>query len=256
MNSLFDKNVNYWTGRAEGYSEVNQDELNGVQHDNWSGLLDEAILEHFDGRARNAIRVLDVGTGPGFFAIILTKLGYVVTAVDCTDAMLEQARSNAGPLAERIRFRNMNAEALALEDGQFDVVVSRNLTWNLAHPDAAYREWRRVLRDGGLLLNFDANWYNYLYDEEARAAYENDRANVQAQGLDDHYICTDIDAMEEIAREMPLSPVTRPARDRVVLSDLGMKEIEIREDIGKDVWSETERVNYAATPMFMIAAVK
>ena len=35
--------------------------------------------------------------------------------------------------------------------------------------------------------------------------------------LSDHDICTDIDAMEEIAKEVPLSRIARPAWDREVL---------------------------------------
>ena len=36
------------------------------------------------------------------------------------------------------------------------MIVSRNLTWNLPHPEMAYKEWLRVLKKGGRLLNFDA----------------------------------------------------------------------------------------------------
>ena len=50
----------------------------------------------------------------------------------------------------------MDAQKLDFEDNTFDVVISRNLTWNLEHPDVAYREWVRVLKVGGRLLNFDA----------------------------------------------------------------------------------------------------
>ena len=33
----------------------------------------------------------------------------------------------------------------------------------------------RVLKPGGLLCNFDADWYGHLYDEEKRSGYEKDR---------------------------------------------------------------------------------
>ena len=49
-----------------------------------------------------------------------------------------------------------------IQDGSFDVIVTRNLTWNLEEPQKAYQEWCRVLKKGGILLNFDAGWYNYL----------------------------------------------------------------------------------------------
>ena len=45
-----------------------------------------------------------------------------------------------------------------------------------------------------LLLNFDANWYNYLYDADLKQQYEQDRRNVQQNDLEDHYLSTDIDA--------------------------------------------------------------
>lgn len=79
----------YWTGRAEGYSQVNQHELATGQDRVW---LDE-IRRHLP---EGALKILDVGTGPGFFAILLTKAGYDVTAVDYTEAMLEEAKKNAG----------------------------------------------------------------------------------------------------------------------------------------------------------------
>ena len=86
------------------------------------------------------IRVLDVGTGPGFFAILLAELGYQVTAVDYTASMLDEARRNAGALASRICFRQMNAEELSFEAASFDVVVTRNVTWNLHEPEKAYAQ--------------------------------------------------------------------------------------------------------------------
>ena len=103
------ENIAYWSSRAPGYSKVNQEELQTRQHDVWSRALDGRIRGRFPNRRREDIRVLDVGTGPGFFAIILAELGYQVTAVDYTAAMLEQAEKNAGDLAAGICFRQMDA---------------------------------------------------------------------------------------------------------------------------------------------------
>ena len=157
---------------------------------------------------------------------------------------------------ERITFLRMDAQNLEFPDSTFDVVISRNLTWNLEHPEQAYREWHRVLRPGGILLNFDANWYGYLYDEEKREAYEQDRKNVESQSLEDHYLCTDIDAMERIARKVPLSHITRPQWDTEVMEETGFEEISWDTDVWKRVWSEEERLNYASTPMFMVTGRK
>ena len=106
------------------------------------------------------------------------------------------------------------------------------------------------------MLNFDANWYLHLYDSQKRKEYEQDRYNSQAQGFNDHYVCTDTTAMEEIARNLPLSRTMRPQWDSAVLLNLGFKKVMIEQDMGARVWDEEEQVNYASTPMFMIFAQK
>lgn len=242
----------YWSNRAEGYSMVNQEELAGEQKEKWLYYL----KTHFPDKSPQEISVLDIGTGPGFFAIILAEAGYRVTAVDYTKEMLKQARKNAGSLVDAITWMTMDAQHLSFEDNRFDVIVTRNLTWNLDEPARAYREWHRVLKPGGTLLNFDANWYAYLFDEEKRCLYEEDRANVARLNLEDQYTCTDIDAMEALARNMPLSNIQRPGWDEAVLSELGFSSILVEENMGDQVYSFMERINYAATPLFCVQAYK
>ena len=87
-----EENIHYWTHRASGYSAVNQEELATDQKAVWRGVIAGKIAGNHPGKRPDEIRVLDVGTGPGFFAIILAELGYQVTAVDYTASMLEEAR--------------------------------------------------------------------------------------------------------------------------------------------------------------------
>ena len=256
--NLLEATEKYWTNRADGYSQVNQEELSGLQHTNWKNFLLEEINKTYPGHQSSEIQVLDIGCGPGFFSVILAECGYPVTAIDYTQAMLEKAKGNARDcgVQDRINFFQMDAQALDFSDDTFDLIVSRNLTWNLQEPERAYREWCRVLKKDGLLLNFDANWYGYLFDDKKRADYEKDRRKTIELGMEDHYTCTDIDAMERIAYRMPLSPVERPAWDLDLLREMGMQHVEARCDIGGQVLSEVEQVNYAATPIFMVRAMK
>ncbi len=253
-NDLFETNHSYWAQRSESYSEVNKEELAGSSRHNWSSVLREAIASHFPGRAPGSIRVLDIGTGPGFFAILLAEQGFDVTAVDFSPAMLEEAKQNAGALAEIIDFREMNAEALELAADSFDVTVSRNLTWNLPHPEAAYSEWARVLKADGLLLNFDSNWYHYLFDDSKREQFEADRASSAELGLGDQNVGENFDVMEDIALNMPLSEISRPEWDISVLTDLGFS-VTVDKDIWKKVWTIQEKTNFSSTPMFMVSAI-
>lgn len=253
--TILEENREYWTGRAAGYSEVNRLELATIQRERWKCCLRDEIARRFPAYCAEELQVLEVGTGPGFFAILLCELGYDVTAIDLTPAMLEEAKKNAGEMAGSIRFVEMNAEALTFEDASFDVVISRNLTWNLPNPDAAYAEWVRVLKPGGLLLNFDANWYAYLFDEKAQAAYDQDRINSAEQGVWDQNVGENFGVMENIARRVPLSSIRRPAWDLTELRSLGL-HARADEQIWQRLWSEEEKLNFSSTPLFMVRAMK
>ena len=239
QQTILSENKSYWTGRAASYSEVNQLELATQQRQKWSNCLHAEITRQFPDSASKSLRVLEVGTGPGYL----------------TPAMLTEAKKNAGELAGKIRWMEMNAEALDFEDASFDVVVSRNLTWNLPHPDKAYAEWTRVLKPGGLLLNFDANWYAYLFDDEAQAAYDRDRANSAERGVWDQNVGENFDVMEDIARRVPLSNIRRPEWDLALLQGLGL-QAEADGQIWQHVWSEEEKLNFSSTPLFLVRAVK
>jgi len=254
--NLRQKNIEYWSNRVEGYSEVNLQELLGVQHENWLKVFRKCFEENFSYTPLAELKVLDVGTGPGFFPILLAELGCKVTAVDLAEEMLKKAQENAGLLANRIEYRQMDAQNLTFTDACFDVVVSRNLTWNLPEPIKAYGSWYRVLKPNGIMLNFDANWYNYLFNDEDKRRYERDRKRVAALGFEDHYLGTDINTMEEIAVQMPLSKIVRPKWDVEILQKIGFTNIIVDCSVGERTLSEVEKANYAATPIFMIQAQK
>ena len=253
---LLEENRQYWSWRAPSYSELNREELTNGRHRRWKECLRGEIAAHFPGRKADTIRVLDIGTGPGFFAILLRELGHDVTAIDLTAAMLEEAKVNAGEFADSIRFMEMNAQELDFDDDRFDVIVSRNLTWNLPDPDKAYAEWIRVLKPGGLLLNFDANWYAYLFDAKACEEYARDRAVSAARGIEDRNVGENFDKMEEIARHIPLSSERRPAWDLRVLHGIGGVTADADETAWDRVWSEEEKINFASTPLFMVRGWK
>jgi len=238
--SYEEENIDYWTKRTPGYLEVNQGELASRQRAVWSSVISQRIAARFP---------------PGFFAVILTELGYRVAAVDYTASMLKAAKENAGSLAAQISFYQMNAEELDFPDNSFDVLVTRNLTWNLRHPKKAYARWTRVLKKGGLLLNFDAGWYRYLYDADAKKGHLQDRVNIAYSNVGDETEGTDVAAMESIARKAPLSARKRPEWDLDILRELGMEALADTE-IWKQVWTREERINNASTPMFLIEARK
>jgi release factor glutamine methyltransferase len=86
--------------------------------------LVEAALEHL---GREAVRILDVGTGSGAIAVALAhaRPQSHVTAVDLSPAALEVARRNAQRHGVLDRLTLLQSNLLAALDGaDFDVVVS------------------------------------------------------------------------------------------------------------------------------------
>lgn len=252
LDNLLEKVKTYWTQRSTGYCRTNEEELNSFKYKAWTDI----IHQYAPRVAEEPLAVLDAGTGPGFLALIMAGEGHKVTAIDCTEAMLDKARGNAKKYNRVISFEKMDAQDLAFADSTFDLVLTRNLTWNLERPEKAYREFYRVLSPGGRLLNFDANWYLHLHDPRKRQAYEQDRLNVRKYNCPDHYSSTDTKTMENIAAILPLSRAHRPEWDTGILARVGFKKIIIEMDIQDRVWDREEKINYGSTPMFMVCVEK
>ena len=256
MNNLKNEIHDYWTNRARGYSEYSQQEMADARRTMWRDKLLSLLGNQFPEKEPKEIKILDVGTGPGFFAILLAEAGYQVTAVDYTEEMLKEAQSNAGGLAECIVWKTGDAQALDVESNSFDAVVTRNVTWNLPRPDFAYKEWLRVLKPEGVLYNFDADWYGHLYNEEKRSSYEKDRRQTEEQNVEDYYSGTDIEKMEEIARQVPLSRLERPKWDIETMKKSGFLDVACDEEVWKEVWTEEEIINNSTSPIFLLTGRK
>lgn len=106
------------------------------------------------------------------------------------------------------------------------------------------------------MLNFDANWYAYLFNDERREAFNCDRVNVRAAGVEDHESYSDANTMEDISLCLPMGRLPRPQWDINCLSELGFSEIFVDTTVGQRVWNPEEKLNYASSPGFMIRATK
>jgi ubiquinone/menaquinone biosynthesis C-methylase UbiE len=199
----------YWNLRAEGYSQTINEELSGPQKDDWTTFFQK------HAPAKDFPKALDIGCGPGFFSVILALAGYQVTAVDYTEHMLDEARKNAALYGVSISFQQMDAQDLIFADESFDLIVSRNITWNLPEPEKAYSEWLRVLRPGGKLINADGNFYYYMGDKDYLPFYYSCTKNhTHLEGID-------VSIINHIGENNPLARELRPAWDIRMALDLG-----------------------------------
>ena len=244
-----------WTRGSENYDRIIRDELASFRAEGWRDL----IAAQTGGRP--GLEVLDCGCGPAFFTIILAGAGYRVTGVDAAEGMLEKARRNVERNGVDARILEMDCHALDFPDGSFDAVVSRNVTHALLDHVTVYREWLRVLRPGGTLLIFDANWHlPHASEEMYRDSAERERKSIEIYGSD-FSGNTVFDENAEFAPgkrniSHPLGDLVRPDWDCGILKAVGFTDIMWDRDITGPLWDDKEKLVYGNTPMFMVRAVK
>lgn len=227
----------YWQERASGFMQLRQKELHSEKYKLWQ----QEIFKHLP--QGKPLKILDVGCGAGFFSILLAKSGYSVTGIDLTPNMIEEAKLLAQSQNCTVSFAVMDAEALNFADAAFDAVIARNVTWNLPHPDAAYKEWLRILKPGGLLLNYDAE---YARDHHRQLPAHNAHANVSKELLE---------RCHRIYHMLDVSLYERPAWDEALLRHLGSSKITIDKAVGQRIYA-TEDDFYSPAPMFGVFATK
>ena len=227
----------YWDKRSSAFSDVRRRELAGVDAALWQQLIERRLPEG------SPLRVLDVGTGAGFFAILFSRLRHTVTGIDMSAGMLAEAQKNLEAFGCRAELRKMNAQQLDFSDASFDVVISRNLTWTLPDAMQAYREWHRVLKAGGILLNFDSDCGQTMFSTEG------DQACVHAN-IGDRLIAE----CNAIKDELRISTHRRPIWDMGLLTALGFS-VQVDADIAPLVHGD-DRLHYDDVPLFGIYAKK
>lgn len=134
----------------------------GYEEDFVASLPDVAV-ESFAGVANpfslqplhKGERVVDVGSGGGFDSFVAAhQVGPTgnVIGVDMTEEMLAKSRSTVKKLGwDNVEFREGFAEALPVQDGWADVVISNGVINLCADKKATFSEIYRVLRAGGRL---------------------------------------------------------------------------------------------------------
>lgn len=142
----------YWDGRGRFYDlDPGHDSREKEERIAWL-----AELRNVFGEDRK--KVLDVGTGTGFLALLLADFGYDVTGIDMSDGMLSVAKEKAQDIGLKIHFERGDAENLPFDDQTFDGVVCRHLLWTLPKPEKAISEWIRVTKQGGKVAVIDGVW--------------------------------------------------------------------------------------------------
>jgi ubiquinone/menaquinone biosynthesis C-methylase UbiE len=142
----------------------------------WAISFDERCIRYVRARAERMLpkrhygRVLEIGTGTGFFILNMWLAGLVGEphACDISSGMLEVCAESARRIGCDLGLRLADAESLPYEDGTFDLVLAHAVLHHLPRPENALQELHRVVKPGGAL--FVAGEPTRLGDRLARAS--------------------------------------------------------------------------------------
>lgn len=160
--------------------------------------------------------------------------------------MILHARELAKEEQADCEFQVMDAENPEYDDDTFDFVISRNLTWTLPDAQKAYKEWMRVLKPGGVLLNFDANY---------GAVDFTDTSDLPKNHAHNQIENTLMQECEDIKRQLSISNYARPAWDLEALSNSGVQQFQIDVGVSQRIYSE-KNAFYNPTPLFAVCGKK
>lgn len=235
-----DRIVNYWKIRSESFVAQRRDELHDPIAERWLREIGEVLPPGKE------LCILDAGCGAGFFSILLARMGHKVTGIDLTPEMIEKGKLLAREEKADCQLLVMDAERLNFPDESFDFVVTRNLTWTLPHLKDAYREWLRVLKKGGVLLNFDADYG--LEDTEDVSGLPPIHA---------HHMLGEWMRREnnEIKKALDISSHRRPFWDVALLAALGVQKFQLDLGVSDRIYLNVDEF-YNPTPLFKLCAVK
>jgi SAM-dependent methyltransferase len=134
-----------------GYDATIVDALPDVAVESFAGVANPFSLHMLS----SGERVVDIGSGAGFDSFVAAaQVGSTgnVIGVDMTPEMLDKSRENAALLGyDHVEFREGFGEALPVQDGWADVVISNGVFNLCADKRAIFDEVLRVLKPGGRL---------------------------------------------------------------------------------------------------------
>ena len=202
---------------------------------------------------------LDVGCGSGALTIACAKRNPQGKMVGI-DRWGKEYASFSLPLCEKnaaaegvknASFRRGNAVKLDFPDESFDAVTSNYVYHNITGKDKQQLllETLRVLKKGGILLNFDADYASNVRNQNTSASHISD---TEVYGH-----CGVTPELEQenasITLSMPMSRKQRPYWDQEFLENIGFSRSGYDLSVGQNILKEHDLKD---APMFLVWGVR
>lgn len=228
------KLMDFWNDCAGSFADYTRDCLNDTQ---WIvNKLNSVVPQG------KKLRVADLGTGAGLIAVVFAQLGHDVVATDFSPAMIEEARKISHDYNVDIDFRIDDIEHTQLEKETFDLVVVRDVIYNIRNMRKVSSDVVDLIKPGGILMIVDGNYFLHCHDEDYLHRHDfffvRDRKSEYQRMID--LPGNKYDELEDMVKSFEANRVCRPYDDLYLLTRLGLKNISISCDDNDDYSRLTE----------------
>lgn len=199
-NNIDDLLKVYWSSRTDFFQKELDELLDSEQASLWLAHIVSYI-------SNKQARILDAGCANGFIAFLLHSAGFNnITGMDYCEDMILKAKENAVQRGSNIEFMEGNLETTGFPDDHFDVIVCRNVLWQLSNPHIVLNEVYRILKAEGVFIYFDANRSELLKDNPS-------------------------EKLSALAKMLPSLQSERPQWDLSLLNESGFKSVDVNNNI-------------------------
>jgi 2-polyprenyl-3-methyl-5-hydroxy-6-metoxy-1,4-benzoquinol methylase len=199
------------------FADLSEDVYEQARHNVWDDEATDSAAELFYGSARQLAhdaflnqnppfgdrRLLDVGSGLGYFLVRARAAGWEVRGIDTSEAWVRQANQRLG---SEVVQRGSIAES-SFTPGSFDLITAWDVVEHIFDPIAVLHRLRTLLAPGGRLFIRTPN-LSYVYPVYgARRALLRHRVEL---GPTNHVVYFNSRTMRRALRQAGLAPIAWP----------------------------------------------
>jgi len=184
-------------------------------------------------------RFLDLGCGTGVDARAAAQrpeFGGTAVGVDLSAALIDAGRRFAAEegVADRVELRVGDAHATGLPDASFDAVVAHTLVSHVKDPLAVLREAARLVKPGGSVVIFDADFASLSFAHPDVAL---------AEAMEKALLAAVV-AQPRVMRDLPR-----------LLKQSGLETVAVQQHIVADIGTGSYYLNFAETYAPLVASL-
>lgn len=122
-------------------------------------ITNNLLDDNFKGK-----KLIDIGSGSGYVAIEMAKMGVEVIACDITEESLKLIeKRKKGFSLTNLKLVKCSADKIPVKNNFIDYIVANAILEHLVHEKKAIKEWKRILKPKGKIFLTVPIKYRYIW---------------------------------------------------------------------------------------------